>query len=319
MENYHRNSLQCSILWQLKPKTWYCAECLSVWAVSTCCIIGSLASINEWQAPVTLTESHMWDNKFCLFCPYINLLSSGIICLFRYNLTTLSPVPSLMKGSYTYKIGKMNRARRDTLGCTRCEGDWAAILTWRHMVPNCATTLTNYPPSEEQADPMNFVYDDIPLTLFFEAPSGHSSTASSSYLWPKMHSRLEEEEQLRRCWQLLQNQRRPSSKSLHIHKSNLRMRAQTLSWSVLVISSRGERIVFWWRNTNTNIIRVPKNDRIQIRILFGFPKLTEYEYEYYSDFQKWPNTNTNIIRLPKNDQIRIRILLDSLKIKKNLY
>ena len=71
---------------------------------------------------------------------------------------------------------------------------------------------------------------------------------------------------------------------------------------------RGERIVFWWPNTNTNIIRVPKNDRIRIRILFGFPKLTEYEYEYYSGFQKWPNTNTNIIRLPKNDQIRIRIL-----------
>ena len=72
--------------------------------------------------------------------------------------------------------------------------------------------------------------------------------------------------------------------------------------------ARGERIVFWGPNTNTNIIRVPKNDRIRIRILFGFPKLTEYEYEYYSGFQKWPNTNTNIIRLPKNDQIRIRIL-----------
>ena len=70
--------------------------------------------------------------------------------------------------------------------------------------------------------------------------------------------------------------------------------------------SRGERIVFWGPNTNTNIIRVPKNNRI--RILFGFPKLTENEYEYYSGFQKWPNTNTNIIRLPKNDQIRIRIL-----------
>ena len=25
--------------------------------------------------------------------------------------------------------------------------------------------------------------------------------------------------------------------------------------------------------------------------------MTEYEYEYYSAFQKWPNTNTNIIRL----------------------
>ena len=77
---------------------------------------------------------------------------------------------------------------------------------------------------------------------------------------------------------------------------------------VNIVWIRGERIVFWWPNTNTNIIRVPKNDRIRIRILFGFPKLTEYEYEYYSGFQKWPNTNTNIIRLPKNDQIRIRIL-----------
>ena len=37
------------------------------------------------------------------------------------------------------------------------------------------------------------------------------------------------------------------------------------------------------------------NDRIRIRILFCFPKMTEYEYKYYSAFQKWPNTN--IIRL----------------------
>ena len=48
--------------------------------------------------------------------------------------------------------------------------------------------------------------------------------------------------------------------------------------------------------------------RIRIRILFGFPKMTEYEYEYYSVSQKLPNTNTNIIRFPKNDRIRIRIL-----------
>ena len=107
-----------------------------------------------------------------------------------------------------------------------------------------------------------------------------------------------------------------------------------------------------WPNTNTNIIRFPKNDRIQIRILFGLPKMTEYEYEYfsatqkwliantniillpnndwiqisfgfpkrtkyeyeyYSATQKWPQTNTNIIRFTKNDQIQIRILLDSLK------
>ena len=59
----------------------------------------------------------------------------------------------------------------------------------------------------------------------------------------------------------------------------------------------------WPLDTNTNIIRFPKNDRI--RILFGFPKMTEYEYEYYSISQKWPNTNTNIIRFPKNDRIRI--------------
>ena len=60
-----------------------------------------------------------------------------------------------------------------------------------------------------------------------------------------------------------------------------------------------------WPNTNTNIIRVPKNDRIRIWILFGFPKITEYEYEYYSVSQKLPNTNTNIIRLSKKDRIRI--------------
>ena len=63
-----------------------------------------------------------------------------------------------------------------------------------------------------------------------------------------------------------------------------------------------------WPNTNPNIIRLPKNDRIRIRILFGFPKMTEYEYEYYSVFQKCPNKNTNIIRLSKNYRIRIRIL-----------
>ena len=32
-----------------------------------------------------------------------------------------------------------------------------------------------------------------------------------------------------------------------------------------------------WSNTNTNSIWFPKNDRI--RILFGFPKMVEYEYE----------------------------------------
>ena len=71
--------------------------------------------------------------------------------------------------------------------------------------------------------------------------------------------------------------------------------------------NRGERIVFWGPNTNTNIIRVPKNDRIRIRILFGFPKLTEYEYEYYSVWKNHPNTNTNIIRFENINRIRIRI------------
>ena len=54
-----------------------------------------------------------------------------------------------------------------------------------------------------------------------------------------------------------------------------------------------------WSNTNTNIIRRPKNDRIGI--LFGVPKMTEYEY--YPIFQKCPNTNTNmnIIRIPKKN------------------
>ena len=46
---------------------------------------------------------------------------------------------------------------------------------------------------------------------------------------------------------------------------------------------------------------------LRIRILFGFQKITEYEYEYYSVSQKLPNTNTNIIRLSKKDRIRIRI------------
>ena len=45
----------------------------------------------------------------------------------------------------------------------------------------------------------------------------------------------------------------------------------------LYVPDRGERIVFWWPNTNTNTIRLFKNDRIRIRILFGFSKMTEYE------------------------------------------
>ena len=75
-------------------------------------------------------------------------------------------------------------------------------------------------------------------------------------------------------------------------------------WGQSLLSSwfRGERIVFWWPNTNIN--RLLKNDRIRIQILFGFPKMTEYEYEYCSVSQKWPNTNTNIIRFSKNDWIQ---------------
>ena len=50
-------------------------------------------------------------------------------------------------------------------------------------------------------------------------------------------------------------------------------------WLLLSRTTRGERIVFWWPDTNMNIIRFPKNCRIRIWILFGFPKMTEYEYE----------------------------------------
>ena len=52
-------------------------------------------------------------------------------------------------------------------------------------------------------------------------------------------------------------------------------------------------------NTNTNIIRLSKKDRIRIRILFGFPKMTEYEY--YSDPQKYiaetSQTNANSVSM----------------------
>ena len=50
-----------------------------------------------------------------------------------------------------------------------------------------------------------------------------------------------------------------------------------------------------WPNTNTNIIRFPNNDRI--RLLFGYPEMTKYEYEYHSASKKLPNTNMNI-RIP---------------------
>ena len=64
-----------------------------------------------------------------------------------------------------------------------------------------------------------------------------------------------------------------------------------------------------WPNTNTNIIRFEKGDRIRIRILFALKKATEYEYEYYSVWKNRPNTNTNIIWLEKIVRIRIRILV----------
>ena len=41
-----------------------------------------------------------------------------------------------------------------------------------------------------------------------------------------------------------------------------------------------------WPNTNTNIIRLPRND--QIPLLFGFPIMTEYKY--YLASQKWSNS-----------------------------
>ena len=73
-----------------------------------------------------------------------------------------------------------------------------------------------------------------------------------------------------------------------------------------------------WPNTNTNIIRFEKGDRIRIRILFGFKKTTEYEYEYYSVWKNGPNTNTNIIRLEKITQIRIQILVLGLNFSNNI-
>ena len=54
-----------------------------------------------------------------------------------------------------------------------------------------------------------------------------------------------------------------------------------------------------WPNTNTNIIRLSKKDRIRIRILFSFPKMTKYEY--YSDSQKYiaekSQTNANSVSM----------------------
>ena len=61
-----------------------------------------------------------------------------------------------------------------------------------------------------------------------------------------------------------------------------------------------------------------KVDRIQIRILFGLKKSTEYEYEYHSVWKYRPNTNTNIIRLEKITRIWIRILVFGLNHSNNI-
>ena len=60
------------------------------------------------------------------------------------------------------------------------------------------------------------------------------------------------------------------------------------------VPSRGERILFFWPNTNTNNIRHQNFDRIRIRIIFVF--------------SEWANTNTNNIRAKIFGRIRIRII-----------
>ena len=62
-------------------------------------------------------------------------------------------------------------------------------------------------------------------------------------------------------------------------------------WSVCF---RGERILFFGPNTNTNNIRNQILDRIRIRIIFVF--------------SEWANTNTNNIRAQIFGRIRIRII-----------
>ena len=55
---------------------------------------------------------------------------------------------------------------------------------------------------------------------------------------------------------------------------------------------RGERILFFWPNTNTNNIRHQNFDRIRIIFIFS----------------EWANTNTNNIRAKIFGRIRIRII-----------
>ena len=67
-------------------------------------------------------------------------------------------------------------------------------------------------------------------------------------------------------------------------------------------------ILFGFLQPNTNNIRFWKITRIRIRILFGFEKSPECEYEYNFVLNNHPNTNTNIIWFWKITRIRIRIL-----------
>ena len=60
------------------------------------------------------------------------------------------------------------------------------------------------------------------------------------------------------------------------------------------LHNRGERILFFGPNTNTNIIRNQNFDRIRIRIIFVF--------------SEWANTNTNNIRAQIFGRIWIRII-----------
>ena len=96
-----------------------------------------------------------------------------------------------------------------------------------------------------------------------------------------------------------------------------------------------------WSNTNTNIIRLPRNDWIQIRILFSSPEITESriqisfgfpimtKYEYHSASQKWSNTkyaNTNFsqhftfynINASKNTSLSSLLVDCSLELEKEL-
>ena len=81
-------------------------------------------------------------------------------------------------------------------------------------------------------------------------------------------------------------------------------------YNIFPPSSVSESALKWYQNCGLEVSKWCFDDQIRIRILFDFPKITEYKYEYYSAFQKWPNTNTNIIWLSRNDWIRIQILFN---------